>query len=222
MTGIKIFDQLDHLIVPSWSSWSLDFQGVKGQPVVHFWSCLQTLLHRTYKTVTTPEKSDITVCCCVVSYTHDLRVTSFPAGQTRAECGHHESLSGQTAESGWQDQWVGCQQLHFCISHLLLPLLCLLSSSFPRGVVYSREVRIIAVDLSDGHWLWISFVDVLFLYLLQKSFPSIVLNVSVRAVLVSYYTTFYARTFTWVGHTPAFNILEETAYRITDYTCCCK
>ena len=44
------------------------------------------------------------VCCCVVSYTHDLRVASFPAGQARTECGHHESLSGQTAESGRRDQ----------------------------------------------------------------------------------------------------------------------
>ena len=44
------------------------------------------------------------VCCCVVSYTHDLRVASFPAGQARTECGHCESFSGQTAESGRQDQ----------------------------------------------------------------------------------------------------------------------
>ena len=44
------------------------------------------------------------VCCCVVSYTHDLRVASFPAGQARTECGHHESFSGQTAESGRRDQ----------------------------------------------------------------------------------------------------------------------
>ena len=40
------------------------------------------------------------VCCCVISCTHDLRVASFPAGQARTECGHHESFSGQTAESG--------------------------------------------------------------------------------------------------------------------------
>ena len=35
------------------------------------------------------------------SFMHtDLRIASLSVGQARAECGHHESLSGQTAESG--------------------------------------------------------------------------------------------------------------------------
>ena len=44
------------------------------------------------------------MCVAVLSVTHDLRVASFPAGQARTECGHHESFSGQTAESGRRDQ----------------------------------------------------------------------------------------------------------------------
>ena len=50
------------------------------------------------------EVSMTSLCVAVSSVTHDLRVASFPAGQTRAECGHHESLSRQTAESGQRDQ----------------------------------------------------------------------------------------------------------------------
>ena len=35
------------------------------------------------------------------SFMHtDLRIASSSVGQARAECGHHESLSGQIAESG--------------------------------------------------------------------------------------------------------------------------
>ena len=44
------------------------------------------------------------MCVAVSSVIHDLRVASFPAGQARTECGHHESFSGQTAESGRRDQ----------------------------------------------------------------------------------------------------------------------
>ena len=56
---------------------------------------------------------------CVAVMSINLWIASFSAGQARAECGHHESLSGQTAESSQRDQWVDCSGYAlFCVQYI--------------------------------------------------------------------------------------------------------